>query len=92
MDPFLKMDIFFFVTTIVVVAFGGTLILIAIRIARILGHVESIMEVASKETELIRDDIADFRRDVRRRGFSIFSIGRFIRRVMSLFDRRSHGK
>ena len=89
MDPFFKMDIFFFVTTIAVVGFAGILILIALRIWRILGHVERITEMAADETELIKEDIADFRADIRRKGFSIFSLVRFIRRLTSGFTRRS---
>lgn len=89
MESFLKMDIFFFVTTIVVIGFGAVLILIGLRIWRILGHVERIMEMAEAETENIKEDIADLRADIRRRGFSIFSFGRFIHKVVSGFTHRS---
>ena len=65
MDPFLKMDIFFFVTTLVVIALGVILLLIGLRLWRILGHVERIMEIAEEETQLIKEDIADFRSDIR---------------------------
>ncbi len=92
MDEFLKMDIFFFVTTIAVVVFGGILILIALRVWHILGHVERIMEIAEEETELIKDDIDDFRAEIRRRGFSIFSVGRFIRKLSCVFTSRSRRK
>ena len=92
MDPFLKMDIFFFVTTLVVIALGVILLLIGLRLWRILGHVERIMEIAEEETQLIKEDIADFRSDIRRRGFSIFSVGRFIRSLSAVFTGRSRKK
>ena len=92
MDPFLKMDIFFFVTTLVVIALGVILLLIGLRLWRILGHVERIMEIAEEETELIKEDIADLRSDIRRRGFSIFSLGRFVRTIVSGLTKRSRRK
>ena len=92
MDQFLKMDIFFFITTLVVIALGLVMLLIGLKIWRILGHVERIMEIAEEETELIKEDIADFRRDIRQRGFSIFSIGRFIRTLSSVFTGGSRKK
>jgi len=92
MTDFLKMDIFFFITTLVVVALGVILLLIGLRLWRILGHVERIMEIAEEETELIKEDIADLRSDIRRRGFSIFSLGRFVRTIVSGFTKRSRRK
>ena len=92
MDPFLKMDIFFFVTTLVVLALGLIMLLIGLKIWRILGHVERIMEIAEEETELIKEDIADLRADIRRRGFGLMSLARFVQKVTSGFTRRSRKK
>ena len=92
MDEFLKMDVFFFVTTVVVLALGIILLFIGLKIWRILGHVERIMEMAHEETELIKEDIDDFRADIRRRGFGMFSLGRFIANMTSNFTRRSRKK
>lgn len=86
MDPFLKMDIFFFVTTIVVLGIGIILFLVGLRMWRILGHIERIAEMAERETELIREDIVTLRADVRRKGFKIQS---FVRLFKSLFTKRS---
>jgi len=69
MDEFLKMDIFFFVTTLVVVAVGILICLILWQIYRILAHVERFAEMAEKEGELIRQDIAQMRSDLRNHGF-----------------------
>ena len=88
MNDFLKMDVFFFVTTVVVIALGLVLLLIGIRVMRILGHAERIMEMAEQETDLIREDLADFRKQVRRKGF-IIGFGRFISQITSRFTRDS---
>lgn len=92
MDEFLKMDLFFFVTTVVVVALGGILAAIGVKIYRILGHVESILVLARQETELIKEDIDDFRADMRRRGFSWLGLGKFVSRVSRVFTRRSRNE
>jgi hypothetical protein len=92
MDPFFKMDIFFFVTTLVVIALGLVMLLIGLSIWRILGHIEHIMEIAAKETELIKEDIDDLRADVRRRGFKILSLVRFVDSITSKFTKRSRNK
>ena len=92
MNEFLKMDVFFFVTTVVVIALAIVALFIGLKLLRILGHVERIMEIAQKETELIREDIDDFRADVRRRGFGLLSLSRFISNLSSNFTKRSRKK
>ena len=92
MNEFLKMDVFFFVTTVVVIALAIVALFIGLKLLRILGHVERIMEIAQKETELIREDIDDFRADVRRRGFGLLSLARFISNLSSNFTKRSRKK
>ncbi len=92
MNEFLKMDIFFFVTTVAVLALSGVLFFIALKILKILGHVEHIMEIAAEETENIKDDIADLRADIRTRGFGIMSLSRFVSKYTSRFSHRSRKK
>jgi hypothetical protein len=58
MDPFLKMDIFFFVATAVTLLVGLLFALVAWKLWRILGHVERIAEIAGKEAEHLREDAA----------------------------------
>lgn len=86
MQDFLKMDIFFFVTTIVVLAIGVIAVFIGLRIWKILGHIERIAEIAEHETSLIKDDIAILRADVRREGFKIASLMRLFK---SMFTKRT---
>ena len=59
------MDIFFFVTTIVVIAIGVLSAYILWRIGRVLKYVEHISEQASLESDIIRQDIAQLRGDFR---------------------------
>ncbi|MDP2651883.1 MAG: hypothetical protein Q8O94_01980 [bacterium] len=65
MDEFLKMDIFFFVTTIVAIALGILSAYVLWRIGRVLKHIEHISEQAALESDSIRVDLAELRKDIR---------------------------
>ena len=67
MDDFLKMDIFFGVTTVAVVVISVLLVLVLIRLLRILKTVDEVTEIVQEETEGIRDDIREGRAQVRER-------------------------
>ena len=86
MNDFLKMDIFFVVTTILVLVVGVVMFLIALRIWHILGSIERIAKIAETESELIREDIAILRADIRREGFKISSLFRLFK---SMFTKHS---
>lgn len=66
MNEFLKMDIFFFVTTVAVVLLTGVAVFISWRIAQILKHVEHISEQISLESDTVRADLAEVRSDIRK--------------------------
>ena len=65
MNEFLKMDIFFAVTTfaVVLLAFFGCVVFW--RISRILKNIEHISEQVSLESDSIRADLAGVRADIR---------------------------
>jgi len=86
MQDFLKMDIFFVVTTVIVLAIGIVVFLITLRLWRILGSIQRIAEMAEQETSLIKDDIAILRADVRREGFKLASLMRLFK---SMFTKRT---
>ncbi len=65
MNEFLKMDIFFFVTTVVVVALGGLVAYVLWRVSRILKHIEHISQQVALETETIRGDLAEVRAEIK---------------------------
>jgi hypothetical protein len=74
MDSLIHADVFFFVTTIVVVFVGIALTAVLIYLAKILSDVKKITAHVHDETVLFREDIAGLRSDVKREGFKI---GRF---------------
>lgn len=68
MDEFLKMDIFFMVTTLFVAVLTVFLALVFIRVLRILKNIEDISALAHEEGQKIRDDIAGVRAKVKEEG------------------------
>lgn len=66
MDDFLKMDIFFGVTTVAVVVVSVLLAMVLIRLLRILKTVDQVTEIVQDEAEGIRDDIREVRATVKR--------------------------
>jgi hypothetical protein len=85
MNEFFKMDVFFVVTTAVVVVLGVLVAYILWRLERVLRHIEHISEQVAKESELLRQDFAGVRNDIRNgknRFKSLFSlIGKFTKRT-----------
>ncbi len=65
MDDFLKMDIFFGVTTVAVVVVSVLLALVLIRLLKILKTVDDVSEIVHEEAEEIRDDIREVRAQVK---------------------------
>lgn len=65
MDQFLKMDVFFFITSVAVglLAVFGTLV--SLKVLRILKNIEHISEQAAIESDNIRLDLAEVRSDIR---------------------------
>ena len=92
MNSFLEMNIFFFITTIVVVAIGVLFVFILLRIWRILGHVEEISKDVSAESALMRDDIADLRASIRAQGLKVSYLKTFLSHISSLALKRFIGK
>lgn len=66
MNEFLKMDIFFFVTTVVVIIVGIFSVYVLWRFQRVLKNIEHISEQIARESDTIREDLADMRNDIRR--------------------------
>ena len=66
MNEFLKMDIFFVVTTIAVIAVTVLGVFVLWKIVRIVKNVEHISEQVSLEADAVRGDLADMRGEVKR--------------------------
>ena len=80
MDEFLKMDIFFFVTTIAVIVLAFFTAFVLWRLERVLKNIEYISGQVAEESADVRQDIAEMRRDIAR------GKGR-IKSLFSFFDK-----
>ncbi len=92
MDSFLKMDIFFIVTTCAVVILTVLLGLVTWRIFRILEHVEHISEQAAREADALRVDLAELRGSIKREGFALAQIARFVKSLVVRTGAKSPGE
>lgn len=66
MNDFLKMDVFFFITTVALVLLTSFGAVVLWRLANILKNVEHIFEQIALETDGIRSDLADMRTDIQK--------------------------
>jgi len=89
MDNFVKMDVFFVITTLAIIAISVGLGLLFYRVYRILKHVERITEQVSDEANLIKGDIAQVRMTVMREGFKLRQLGSLFG-VMKARAKRPH--
>ncbi len=71
MNEFLKMDIFFFVTTLVVVLFGVFSLIALYYVIKILKSVDHVAENVSAESDNLREDIIILRSKIRDEGMKI---------------------
>lgn len=89
MNDFLKMDIFFIVTTLVVVMLGIVVMLILFRVWRVLGYVEDISRELSEESALLRNDVAEMRARIKSEGFKFAHMaGLFSSRVARFWGKK----
>lgn len=75
MNEFLKMDIFFAVTTVVVVIVGVLLAIVLVRLFRILGTVEELSQMLTDEGKELRADLAHMRTDLAQKGLILSAVG-----------------
>ena len=80
MDEFLKMDVFFFVTTVAVIVLAFFSAFVLWRLQRVLKNIEHISEQASIESDLIRQDLSDMRGDIRRGKGRVRSLFGFLKK------------
>ncbi|MHB1316779.1 MAG: hypothetical protein ACYCZW_02900 [Minisyncoccota bacterium] len=66
MDSLLKSDIFFFITTIVIVALGLLISIVLIYLARILSDVKKLSKRVREEGENIVDDVGSLRENIKK--------------------------
>ncbi len=88
MNEFLKMDIFFVVSTVAVVVVALLLAYAIYRAIRILHKVERISDTVTEEAELIRADIDEARLAARREGYRFAGLVRGIRVFLDRMTKR----
>jgi len=92
MEGFLKMDVFFFVTTLVVVLLGILVAMVLYRLWRILKNVEHISHEVAQESGLIREDLAELRSDIKSGKGKVMSTLSFLGRLGDTEGRKKRRK
>jgi hypothetical protein len=77
MQEFLKMDIFFVVTTFAIILVSVGLVVALIYVIRILKDMKILSRKARDEGEKILDDVASFREDTKEKGASLSKLFSF---------------
>ena len=68
MSEFAKMDIFFFITTIVAVVLGILFVMLMVYFIRIAKDIKYISQKAKTEAGLISEDLSDLRENIKDKG------------------------
>lgn len=89
MDEFLKMDIFFFVATVAVAVFTGFAAYALWRLQRILKSVEHISEQVATESDIVRQDIAEMRSDIKQGKGRLKSLFGFVEKSAKRASKKS---
>lgn len=92
MDDFFKMDVFFVVTTAVVLIAGVILMVALFYLVRVLRSVDHLMKNVSEESDNIRGDIAVLRAKIRDEGMKAKHFLDFVLGVASRNSRRRSRK
>lgn len=95
MDTLIHADIFFFVTTIVVVVIGIVITVALIYLVKIFSDIKAITREVKEETILFRQDLGNLRNDIQREGFRLERLWSFFRTMIpwkSSEKRRSRPK
>ena len=77
----MKSEIFFFITSIAVVLLTILVGIIAAYLIRILRNVDDISKTAKDEAELIKEDVADLRQNIRNEGIKVKSFVNFFNKL-----------
>lgn len=89
MDTLIKADVFFFITTIAVVLLAILFIIVLIYIIRILNDMKYISRRLKKESDLVSEDIAELRAQMRRGGFKLRNLITFFSNIYKRNKRKS---
>lgn len=78
MDDFLKMDVFFALTSAAVLVVTVLVGFVLVRLLRILKSLERIVALAEQETELVREDLVHLREKASKEGLKLRHIVSFL--------------
>lgn len=92
MNDFFKMDIFFVVTTCVVILWGLFGIVAFYYVIRILIYIKRLARHVAEEADEIRDDIAEIRAEVREEGARLKHVFQFFTGALQHPVKRSRKK
>lgn len=81
MESIMKSEIFFFISSIAAVILTILIGVIAAYLIRILRNVDDISEKAKDEAELIKEDVADLRQNIREEGIKVKSFVKFFKNL-----------
>jgi hypothetical protein len=82
MDELAKSDIFFVVTTFAVIIVTIVIVVAAVYVVKILKTVKYISDRAKQETDMMAEDIADLRSELKK-GVHLAALGGFIKRLIN---------
>ncbi|MEK7510424.1 MAG: hypothetical protein AAB567_02630 [Patescibacteria group bacterium] len=89
MDILLQADIFFFVSTIAVIAIAIFLVAMCMYVLKILGDIRYIIGRLRKEGDFIIEDIEGLREFLKKEGKKVTPLGQFISLIVSkIFAKR----
>jgi hypothetical protein len=89
MNTLIHADIFFFVTTIVVIIVGITLTIALMYLSKVLSDIKEITKQVKEETILFREDIGELRGDIKKEGFRVERFLMFIKNLFKKTNTRS---
>ena len=82
METLMKADIFFFITTVAVIAVTICLVYAGYYLIRILRNVEEISEEVKQESQLMREDLGDLRTNIRAEGMKVKHVTDFFSKMV----------
>ena len=77
----MKSEIFFFISSIATVILTILIGMMAVYLIRILRNVDNISEKAKDEADLIKEDVADLRQNIRDEGIKVKSFISFFKKI-----------
>jgi hypothetical protein len=89
MDTLIHADVFFFVTTVVVIVVGIAFTIALVYLTKVLSDVKEITGQVKEEALLVREDIKGLRSDVKQEGFRAERFLMFFRNLFKKTNTRS---